>query len=455
MDKLTFHLKPPSVIKDMGYLLYRYTPYLAPAVTTIGITGSWLGGLVCSAAVAGLSFNSYTGSYLWDLHNAFYEPYQKHRVSKKVSDTLRDTLTKSGLAYLDKKEVHKMNGEKELKETMKYPKVKMTCDLNNYYLDIQMLHGQTTSQWESKSTAFANALKSDLVKFQVKRGNVNITLQHTELNTNEIPYKNDNLHDLTIGYTAGGLLKWDFNQNPHLLVIGVTSAGKSTFIRNLLIQFRKEWTLRIVDGKQVEFNFLRDYGYDVVTDKEDFVRYIDEAVDEMERRYEVMSNQRKNNYVDMAGMEPYFLLCDEWISLVESLNNKKKKDEEKSERDIFNEKLKKLTTKGRAAGVFMIAILQRPDTEFLGGMVRDMFTTKVVLKGSKAAFKMAFDDEGKDLVPLDKGQGYCMSQEIRNFSFPNYEMNHFIKDIERIGKRNIQVNKKIERFIARELVEVP
>jgi hypothetical protein len=37
--------------------------------------------------------------------------------------------------------------------------------------------------------------------------------------------------------------------------VGLTGTGKSTFVRNLLTQFPKDWILKIVDGKYVEFTF--------------------------------------------------------------------------------------------------------------------------------------------------------------------------------------------------------
>jgi hypothetical protein len=322
-----------------------------------------------------------------------------------------------------------------------YPRTEIKMDEYNFYIRFHLLPGQTTRQWENRIDAFGHALSAIVVSAKIDRGTVDLTLQHTQMNVTEPLRKTDDEHYLWIGYKPGGLLKWEFDVVPNMLVVGVVGAGKSTFLRTILSQIPHDWILRIVDGKQVEFTYMRDLGYDVVQTKEQFLRYIDEAVQEMDRRYDEMVREGKNHYAE-TDFKPYFLFVDEWITLVESLEKKSKERGEVSERDKFFEKLKTLTTKGRAAGVSLVGILQRPDAEFLSGIVRDMFTCKVVLKGSKAAFKMAFDDDGKELQPLGRGQGYCMMEEISSFSFPNYSQDQFISDLK--AKRAAAISSGVE-----------
>jgi hypothetical protein len=345
------------------------------------------------------------------------------KTSKLVSKQLRETLEGAGLIQTDK--------DSEGNVLITYPKTEVRMDYYNFYVRFCLLPGQTTRQWESKLDAFAHSLSSIVVSSKVERGVVDLTLQHTEMKVTEVVRKNDEDHYLWIGYSPGGMLKWKFDELPHLLVVGVTGAGKSTFVRSIISQVPYDWTLRIVDGKQVEFTYLKKTNYcDVVESKEDFLKYLDDAKSEMDRRYDMMVREDKTHYTEL-GLKPYFLICDEWISLVEALEKKGEKGQ-KSERDSMFELMKTIMTKGRAAGIFIVAILQRPDAEFLSGIVRDQFTCRVVLKGSKTAFQMAFGDDGKDLVPLGKGQGYCqfVGEELRNFSFANYTFDDFAYDLD-------------------------
>jgi energy-coupling factor transporter ATP-binding protein EcfA2 len=373
MDKLKFYQSEPSVVKALFWLLF--------------------------------------GKWSW------------FKASRLVSRSLRETMEGAGLVSTGK--------DDEGNVIITYPRVEIKMDEYNFYVRFHLLPGQTTRQWESKVDAFGHSLSSVIVSSKIDRGIVDLTLQHTEMKATEVVRKNDEDHYLWIGYSPGGMLKWKFDELPHLLVVGVTGAGKSTFLRSIISQIPYSWTLRIVDGKQVEFVYLKKTEYcDVTATKEGFLRYLDEAVQEMERRYDEMVREDKTHYTEL-GLKPYFLICDEWISLVESLEKKGEKGK-KSERELMFETMKTLMTKGRAAGVFVVAILQRPDAEFLSGVVRDQFTCRVVLKGSKMAFQMAFGDDGKDLVPLGKGQGYCqfVGEELRNFSFANYTFDDFVYDLD-------------------------
>ncbi|MBA4544690.1 DUF815 domain-containing protein [Thermoactinomyces daqus] len=378
-----------------------------------------------------LKFYEEQPSILWAVPWSLMGKYDWFMLSRKVSAVLRETMVNAGLVLKEKVEKENLKGEKKIVDKIIYPRVEVKMDEYNFYLWFRMISGQTRKMWESKIDAFSQSLGGDLVGSKMRHGVVEIVVQHSLMDVTQVLRKNDDEHYLYIGYKAGGVLKWDFDSYPHMLLVGVTGAGKSTFLRMILTQIPRDWTLRIVDGKQVEFTYMKDFGYDVVDSKEGFLRYVDDAIDEMENRYRYMTSQRKNHYKD-CGLKPYFLVLDEWISLVENLEKKGVKGE-KAEREIFFEKMKTLTTKGRAAGVFVIGILQRPDTEFMSGVVRDMFTCKVVLKGLSVAFKMAFDEDGKGLEILDKGQGYCMIDDISVFSFPNYELDEFIEDLERRG----------------------
>jgi energy-coupling factor transporter ATP-binding protein EcfA2 len=369
------------------------------------------------------------------------------RRSVALSRTLRRIYENGGLVKIEE------SGEDKV---MTYPYTEISQDDFNLHLEMHMIPGQTQSDWERKLDAFGHALGADLVKTSIKRGVVEITVQHTQMNVNEVIYKTDDLHDISIGYQSGGILKWNFDKHPHALIVGMTGTGKSTFVRNLLAQFREDWTLKIVDGKYVEFNFMSDLGYDVATSHEDFLGYVEDAQNELDGRFRKLQDSKKNNYKDL-GMNPYFLLCDEFIFLAEELPAKPKKPGEKSERDQLFAKLRDISLRGRAAGVFLILILQRPDSSFMPTIVRDNLMCKVVLGGSETALEMAFGSEHKKLAHLDQGQGYCMIDDLATFSFPNYEQDEFVSDMKvrtRASAKTMADSKKVVDMYKRNVTEI-
>jgi energy-coupling factor transporter ATP-binding protein EcfA2 len=443
--KLKFY-KDPSLARRVLYSVYGKSAYVAPGLLVGATMDSMLAMSVTYALTGLLLIPNKSREVLKKLNSVFEREWMRNKQSEYVSDRLREVFDHAKLSYRRFEERKDRDGKVEKVEVVDYPAVKIEMDSNNYYLMMEMLPGQTAKQWEQKQDAFSNALASDLVTFKVARGIVKMVLQHTPMKSDKVLYKeNREARYINIGYAPGRVLRWNFDEVPHMLVVGVTGSGKSTFIRNILVQMGRTWTLKIVDGKTVEFSFLKRMGYDVVTSKDELLQVLEEAEKEMDRRYRKMDELGVNEY-HQAGFTPYFVLVDEFITLVESMRNKPRrgskdqgiKGEDKSEKDKLFEYLYKLSTKGRASGVFLILILQRPDSSFMPTAVRDNLTAKVVLKGSEAAMEMAFGSEYKRLSPLPKGQGYCQLQEEPvTFAFANYRLDQFKEDMD-LGESRVE-----------------
>lgn len=426
--KLKFYKKEPSHLKRACFLLFGYSLWLAPSLL------STVHPVLCGAAyltLSGLLLNEKCREKIMGIHKVLSSINRRFRESKEVSRAIRETMENAGLAQVSKVEKIR-DGERYIEDVVEYPATTIYKDDYNYYVSFEMLFGQTTRQWESRLDAFSNALRCDVVEYSVGRGLVEMTMQHSVIPAT-IPYKEDNEHYLTVGFGAGGKVNWGFDESPHMLLVGQTGTGKSTFLRSLLVQFRKDWILKIVDGKYVEFTFLEDLGYSVAVSKEEFLQYVDKAQSEVDERFKLMKAKRKNNYRQL-NMKPYFLLCDEFIFLVESLDAKKGKGEKESERERLYRKLIDIALRGRAAGVFLILILQRPDASFIPTVIRDNLACKVVLGGGGTALEMAFGPEHRDLPGLPKGCGYCSidNGQIKNFSFANYDLDHFARDLREV-----------------------
>jgi energy-coupling factor transporter ATP-binding protein EcfA2 len=433
LKRITFYPNDPSIVRSVGWLGYGLTPWLALGILPAAIisddtTAGAISGTAYSLIAASLAFPA-TRRYVVGAHRIFWDRFRCHLLSRRLSAKIRETLRNAGLTVTERRDVAGKDGRVSRREILHVPEVKIQTDGVNFYLRFRMLAGQTEQEWERKINAFAHVLQCSLVAFQIKRGVVDLTLQYGEIQAEAVTYKTDTDHTVTIGYAMGGMLTWYFDQFPHALVVGPTGTGKSTFVRNLLIQLQQEWTVKVADGKQVEFTHLQDLGFDVAADTVGFIRLVEEAQKEVDRRFKVMGRKRRNHYVDI-GEEPYFLVVDEAIYLLEALSGKKETGESQRERILCL--LRDISLRGRAAGVHLVMIFQRPDSTFIPTVIRDNLMVKIVLGGSETALEMAFGKEkSKALDPVSLGYGYsCIGDEkVELFRFPDYAQTTFLNDL--------------------------
>jgi len=228
---------------------------------------------------------------------------------------------------------------------------------------------------------------------------------------------------IAIGKTLdGNVVVSDLAKMPHLLVAGATGSGKSVFIHSavtsLLFRFSPE-DLRIilVDPKQLELNFYDDIPHlllPVVTDPKQASMALRWAVNEMEKRYLIMSKvgvrniQSYNEKLQKLGSDKLKemiwpsnptegpLLEDMRMELISDLKEAPlvkmpyivtiideladlmmvaSKDVEHS--------IQRLAQKARAAGIHLILATQRPSVDVITGTIKANFPCRVAFKVSQ------------------------------------------------------------------------
>lgn len=211
---------------------------------------------------------------------------------------------------------------------------------------------------------------------------------------------------IAMGKDAFGQVKVvDLAGMPHMLVAGATGAGKSVFINSLLVSLiikksPRELKLILIDPKQLElalFSELPHLMLPVVTDPKSSAISLLWAVQEMERRYSILSKMGVKN---IEGFNKKIKTCDQ--SLLFKINEyyEDQTDEgydlpyivividefadlilSKSGKEI-EMNVNRLAAKARAAGIHLVVATQRPSTDVVTGVIKANFPTRVAFRVS-------------------------------------------------------------------------
>jgi DNA segregation ATPase FtsK/SpoIIIE, S-DNA-T family len=195
-----------------------------------------------------------------------------------------------------------------------------------------------------------------------------------------------------VGVAIDGSLHWaDFAkpQDSHMLVAGTAGSGKSEWLRAAIASLLAQNTpatlqLLLIDPKRTAFHAFEDsqslYAPVVYPDDTDIVPIFTDLIDEMERRYRVISD------ADLADLAAYnethaplpriACFCDEYADLILA-DTKQRKEIERL--------VGRLSAKGRAAGVHLVFATQRPDRNVVSGVIDTNLMARVCLRVVKPA----------------------------------------------------------------------
>ncbi len=231
---------------------------------------------------------------------------------------------------------------------------------------------------------------------------------------------------------------WEYDTLPHMLIAGGTGGGKTYFILTLihaLVQIRA--VIHVLDPKNADLADLSDVMPEVYHRKEDIAACVSRFCDAMMQRGESMKSMRGyktgENYAYL-GLEPHFLIFDEYVAFMEMLNTR--------ERDDVLGKLKQIVMLGRQAGFFLVLACQRPDAKYLGDGIRDQFNFRVALgRMSELGYSMMFGEVKKEFFFKNvKGRGYADTGKgvIAEFYTPVVPKGYdFLREIEKQRSGNI------------------
>lgn len=175
----------------------------------------------------------------------------------------------------------------------------------------------------------------------------------------------------------------DLRKMPHLLVAGATGSGKSVGLNAMIcsILFKAtpdEVKFILVDPKMLEFSVYNGIPHlitPVVTDPKKAATALSWAVNEMERRYMILTEHGVRNierYNAKAEEKlPYIVIVvDEFADLMMVAG-----------RDV-EMYIARLAQKARASGIHLIIATQRPSVDVITGLIKANFPCRIAFKVS-------------------------------------------------------------------------
>lgn len=234
--------------------------------------------------------------------------------------------------------------------------------------------------------------------------------------------------------TAGLPLVCNLADMPHLLIAGATNTGKSVCINSIIssMLFRAtpdEVKFLMIDPKMVELHFYNELPHlicPVVTDKAKAPVALGWAVNEMERRYKLLSKVGAKNIlafnekVQNKEIDPKNLMINEAnqdepivvkkmpyiVVVIDELADLMMTSQQEVEASIT-----RLAQLARAVGIHMIIATQRPSVDVITGVIKANFPARIAFQvASKVDSRTILDENGADKL---LGRGDCLMMDPR------------------------------------------
>ncbi len=175
----------------------------------------------------------------------------------------------------------------------------------------------------------------------------------------------------------------DLDKMPHLLVAGATGMGKSVCINSILISLLykarpDEVKLILIDPKKVEFKSYYNIPHllvPVVTEPQKAAGALSWAVNEMERRYDIIERTGVRNikaYNATLSDHPEREKIPQIVIVIDELH-----DLMLQARDAVEDSIARIAAKARAAGILLIIGTQRPSVNVITGVIKANIPSRI------------------------------------------------------------------------------
>jgi S-DNA-T family DNA segregation ATPase FtsK/SpoIIIE len=280
---------------------------------------------------------------------------------------------------------------------------------------------------------------------------------------------NDSASNLTVALgkdIAGKPVVADLAKMPHLLVAGTTGSGKSVGINATILSLLyksdpADVRLILIDPKMLEMSVYEGIPHllaPVVTDMRQAGHALNWAVNEMERRYKLMSKlgvrnlagynakildaQKREEHIPnpfsimpdnpepLEKLPTIVIIIDELADLMMVVGKK------------VEELIARIAQKARAAGIHLILATQRPSVDVITGLIKANIPTRIAFQvSSKIDSRTILDQMGAeallgmgDMLYMPPGTG--LPVRVHGAFVSDDEVHRVVKHLQSLGEPN-------------------
>ena len=280
---------------------------------------------------------------------------------------------------------------------------------------------------------------------------------------------NDSPSNLTVALgkdIAGKPVIADLAKMPHLLVAGTTGSGKSVGINATILSLLyksdpADVRLILIDPKMLEMSVYEGIPHllaPVVTDMRQAGHALNWAVNEMERRYKLMSKlgvrnlagyntkildaQKREEHIPnpfsimpdnpepLEKLPTIVIIIDELADLMMVVGKK------------VEELIARIAQKARAAGIHLILATQRPSVDVITGLIKANIPTRIAFQvSSKIDSRTILDQMGAeallgmgDMLYMPPGTG--LPVRVHGAFVSDEEVHRVVKHLQSLGEPN-------------------
>ncbi len=195
-----------------------------------------------------------------------------------------------------------------------------------------------------------------------------------------------------VGLTVTGKpVYMDIDEMPHVLIAGQTKSGKSVAINCMLLSLLYRTTpdevqLILIDPKRVELNIYSRVPHlvmPVIDDPQRAAAALRWAVNEMERRYEMMDNlgvRNRDEYYELKEQDPSLEYMPQIVIVIDELA-----DLMLQVREHVETLINRLAAKARACGIHLLVGTQRPSVDIVTGLIKANIPARISFQVSSSA----------------------------------------------------------------------
>lgn len=299
-------------------------------------------------------------------------------------------------------------GEKDVETIDYYPCVtyiEIPCD-NVFCLKFRLDGSAIAMKFRELEQPLADMFSTVCTDIIEERGYITYCFELCEQEQIRIESENDIILTDSSEIPFTDNMKWNWRKCPHLLLTGNTGSGKTQTAQYIIACLLKQG-VRVIycDPKNDDDMrcFLMNKPVTYLTKENDIAK----AVREIEEEVRLREQDINAVGMDEISFPPIFIIFDELIAYSKIAD--KRTYEETSRR------LASIVVTGRSKCVYVGLVLQRPDTSFVEGAVRDNLCCKICMgRMSETAYKMSF---GSDFTHIKNyrneiGSGLILRQGI-------------------------------------------